>query len=40
MRRCIEIEVYMDYVLIEKQKVIRPAHISRSAWMSYWERKA
>jgi hypothetical protein len=32
----IDIVVYMDYVLILGVRVDRPAHISRSNWLSYW----
>ncbi len=32
-----QVEAYMDYVIIAKQRVERPSHVSRSAWMAYWE---
>jgi cytidylate kinase len=35
--RAMKIEVYMDYVLIEGQRVNRPMRIARSNWMRYWE---
>jgi hypothetical protein len=31
-----QIDVYMDHVVIEGQVVQRPSYISRSKWMSFW----
>ena len=31
------IDVEMDAVVIEGQRVVRPSHIARSVWMDYWE---
>ena len=33
----VEIDVSMDFVTIEGQRVNRPDHISRSDWMRFWE---
>jgi len=35
--KLLEIIPYMDYVLIEGQRVSRPDHISRKRWLDYWE---
>lgn len=32
------IEVYIDWVVIAGQKVLRPKYISRSVWLRFWER--
>ena len=32
-----EIDVYMDYVLVNSQRLDRPTRITRSRWMAYWE---
>jgi hypothetical protein len=32
-----EIEIYMDHVLINKQKVTRPRSMARSYWLRFWE---
>jgi hypothetical protein len=31
------IDVYMDYVVVEGQRINRPSYIGRSAWMGWWE---
>lgn len=36
----LRVEVEMDRVVIEGIVIARPVRISRSAWMSYWERVA
>jgi hypothetical protein len=37
MRKPLEMEVYMDHVDIERQRVKRPARVPRSIWMLIWE---
>ena len=31
------IDIYMDYVIIEGQRVNRPSAIPRSRWIRFWE---
>jgi len=31
------IDVYMDHVIIEGQTIRRPSYISRSRWLRHWE---
>jgi hypothetical protein len=33
----LQIDVYMDYVVIEDQRVNRPYFVARSFWMRFWE---
>lgn len=33
----ISIDLYMDYVIIEGQRVNRPPRLARSVWMAFWE---
>lgn len=33
-----DIDVYMDHVIVNGVRVERPARISRSDWMAWWER--
>ena len=33
-----DIQISMDSVCIERQTVTRPNYITRSVWMSYWEK--
>jgi hypothetical protein len=37
MKRPLEMDVYMDHIVIEHQIVKRPAYIQRSIWMRIWE---
>jgi len=34
------IEVEMDRVVVENQEVKRPARITRSDWMAFWENQS
>jgi hypothetical protein len=38
--KLIEVIPYLDYVIIEGQRVNRPQSIPRSAWLAYWEKQA
>jgi len=33
-----QIDISMDYVDINGTRVMRPARISRSEWLAYWEK--
>lgn len=38
MKLKLDVEVYMDYVLVCGQRVNRPKYVARSSWLWYWER--
>lgn len=33
-----DIQIFSDYVIIEKQKVMRPVNFATSHWLAFWER--
>ena len=35
--KALEMDVYMDRVLVEHQEIKRPDHITRSVWIEIWE---
>jgi hypothetical protein len=37
MTKLLNVDVYMDYVIICGQIVRRPSYVSRSQWLAIWE---